>query len=103
VATESTELIVSDGAPQWTPIVGGELDTLANSESDIFRTTADQQVWVVLSGRWYRSAALSGPWTYVQADALPPSFRKIPSSSNKADALARGGRRRDQAADGGDP
>ena len=84
VATEPTELIVSEGAPQWSPAVPGELDALSNSESDVFRTPSDQQYWIVLSGRWYRSAALSGPWTYVQADTLPPSFHKIPGNSTKA-------------------
>jgi hypothetical protein len=88
VATEPTELIVSDGPPQWSPAVTGELDTMSSSESDVFRTTSDQQYFIVLSGRWYKSASLEGPWTYVQPDRLPASFRKIPSDSAKADALA---------------
>jgi hypothetical protein len=88
VATEPTELIVSDGPPQWSPAVAGELEAMSNSESDIFRTLPDQQNWMVLSGRWYKSGSLSGPWTYVEPDRLPGSFRKIPSDSAKADALA---------------
>ncbi|HKF43610.1 MAG TPA: DUF5320 domain-containing protein [Thermoanaerobaculia bacterium] len=88
VATEPTELIVADGAPNWTATVPGELDGLANSESDVFRTSSDQQIYVLLSGRWYRSAAMEGPWTWVEPDKLPGSFRKIPASSSKADALS---------------
>ena len=88
VATDPTELIVSDGPPQWSPAVEGELDMLSNSDSDVFRTLPDRQSWVVLSGRWYRSSSLSGPWTYVEPDRLPESFRRIPSDSPKADALA---------------
>ncbi|HKA38093.1 MAG TPA: carbohydrate-binding family V/XII [Thermoanaerobaculia bacterium] len=88
VATEPTELIVSDGSPNWTPLVPGEIDGMANAESDVFRVKSDQQIYVLLSGRWYRSAALEGPWTYVEPDRLPASFRKIPKESSKADALS---------------
>jgi hypothetical protein len=88
VATEPTELVVSDGPPQWSPAVAGELDAMSSSESDVFRTTSDQQYFLVLSGRWYKSGSLEGPWAYVLPDRLPASFRKIPSDSPKADALA---------------
>jgi hypothetical protein len=88
VATEPTELVVSDGPPQWNPIVAGELDAMTSSDNDVFRTTSDQQIFLILSGRWYKSGSLEGPWTFVQPDRLPASFRKIPSDSDKADALA---------------
>jgi len=88
VATEPAELIVSDGAPVWSPVVTGELETMDNSESDVFRTLPDRRYWVVLSGRWYESDSYSGPWKYVEPDRLPESFRKIPGDSSKADALA---------------
>jgi hypothetical protein len=88
VATEPTELIVSDGPPIWTPLVAGQLESLGNSDSDVFRTLPDKQYYLVLSGRWYRSDAYSGPWKYVPPDQIPDSFRKIPSDSPKADALA---------------
>ncbi|HET9795515.1 MAG TPA: carbohydrate-binding family V/XII [Thermoanaerobaculia bacterium] len=88
VATEPTELIVSDGPPQWAPAVAGELETLANSDSDVFRTLPDGQYWVVLSGRWFRSESYSGPWTYVEAGRLPAGFRKIPGDSPRAEVLA---------------
>jgi hypothetical protein len=88
VTTEPAELIVSDGSPIWTALVPGEIDGMANAESDVFRVQSDQQVYVLLSGRWYRSAAVEGPWTYVEPDRLPASFRRIPKESSKADALA---------------
>src|SRR5262249_29221444 len=88
VATEPTELIVSDGPPQWSPAVAGELDVLSSSENDVFRTTSDQQIFIVLSGRWYKAASLEGPWTFVEPGQLPGSFKKIRSDSAKADALA---------------
>ena len=87
VATEPTELVVSDGPPRWSPAVEGELDAMASSESDVFRAVSDQQYYLVLSGRWYRSGSLEGPWAYVEPDRLPASFRRIPKDSEKADAL----------------
>ncbi len=88
VATEPTELVVSDGAPQWKPEVQGELDAMRNTESDVFRSLSDGRIWLVLSGRWYRGDTPGGPWTYVAPDDLPASFRLIRPDSEKADVLA---------------
>jgi len=89
VATEPTELIVSDGEPQWTPVADADLLYLANSDSDVFLDVPSQQHYVLLSGRWYRSASLDeGDWSYVGADALPESFARIPADSPRADVLA---------------
>jgi hypothetical protein len=83
VATEPTELIVSDGAPRWAPAVEGELEAMSNSESDVFRTVADKQYFLVLSGRWYRSGSLDGPWNFVEPSSLPGSFRRYEAIRRK--------------------
>jgi hypothetical protein len=88
VATEPTELIVSDGPPKWSPEVEGELSAMSNTVSDVFQTLPDQRYWLVLSGRWYQSGSLNGPWVFVEPDQLPGSFRRVQASSAKADALA---------------
>ncbi len=88
VATEPTELIVSEGSPEWKDVVTGELAAMSNTESDVFRTLPDHRFWVVLSGRWYRSDSLGGNWTWVEPDQLPESFRRIPKDSTKAAVLA---------------
>lgn len=88
VATEPTELIVTDGEPKFNPIAGGDLLYLSNTPNDVLMEVASQQYYVVLSGRWYRSSALQGPWQYVRPDNLPDSFAKIPSGSAKGDVLA---------------
>lgn len=85
VATEPTELIVTEGAATYTPLVGSDLLYVSNSESDILLEVATQQHYVLLSGRWYRSKSLSkGPWSYVAADDLPSSFSAIPADSDQA-------------------
>jgi len=83
VSTEPAELIVSDGEPTWTPIVGDELLYMSNTGSDMFMEVASSHYYVLLAGRWFWSARLNGPWTYAAPDKLPPSFAKIPPDSSK--------------------
>ena len=87
VATEPTELISSDGPPQYTPLPGNNLLYMANTQSDVFMEVATQRQFVLLSGRWYAAPNLNGPWTFVAADALPPAFAQIPVGSPKANVL----------------
>jgi hypothetical protein len=39
-------------------------------------------MYLLLSGRWYRSTSQSGPWTFVRADELPSAFKDIPPASD---------------------
>lgn len=88
VATEPTELISTDGRPAMQPLVGSELLTVSNTDSDLFFDVPSQTWYIVVSGRWYRARSLSGDWSFVESDRLPASFARIPPSSSKADALA---------------
>ncbi|MEI6633008.1 MAG: hypothetical protein WCP22_04220, partial [Chlamydiota bacterium] len=83
VATEPTELIVSDGTPTWRPVEGNQLLYLSSTGSDVFMEAATGQYYVLLAGRWYRSASANGLWAYVAANRLPPAFAKIPPDSPK--------------------
>jgi len=82
VATKPTELIVTDGAPQWTPLTGGEVLYVTNTESPWLRDLPTGNMYLLLSGRWFRAKAESGPWTFVPADELPASFSAIPPASD---------------------
>jgi hypothetical protein len=87
VATGPTELIVTTGDPQVTPLPGGSLLYASNTASDLFLDQADQHYYVVLSGRWYAATGFQGPWQYVASDRLPADFAQIPTDSAKADVL----------------
>ncbi len=90
VATDPTELIVTAGNPQFTPVpggAGGELLYATNTASDLFLDQADHRYYVLLSGRWYAAAALQGAWQYVASDHLSPAFAQIPADSPEADVL----------------
>ena len=51
-------------------------------------STADQKLYLLLSGRWFRSASSDGPWEHVASDALPKDFAKIPDDSEKENVKA---------------
>ena len=81
VATEPTELIASDGPPDWQPIGSGELLYIANTETPVLREVATNAVFVLISGRWFRAESLAGPWSFVQPDMMPAAFANIPPDS----------------------
>jgi hypothetical protein len=81
-ATEPTELITTQGKPSWTSLAGGELLYVENTETPWLRELSTNNMYVLLSGRWYRSKSESGPWTFVRADELPASFKEIPPASD---------------------
>jgi len=88
VATEPTELIVVDGEPEFGTIRGTDLLYVTNTESDAFLQVDPQQIFVLLSGRWYTATSKDGPWSHVPADALPDDFAKISPGSAKGHVLA---------------
>ena len=87
ISTEPAELIVTQGEAAYAPVAGSELLYVSNSDQLLFFTLDTKEYYVALSGRWYRSAALTGPWDGVAAGALPPAFAKIKPGSPKSEAL----------------
>ena len=82
VATEPTELIVTQGEPDWQSLAGGELLYVQNTETAWLRELSTGNMYVLLSGRWFRSKTEEGPWTFVRGDELPQSFASIPPASD---------------------
>jgi hypothetical protein len=82
VATEPTELIVTDGKPEFASVTGTNLLYMSNTESNVIMEIDSQSYYVLISGRWFRSKSMDGPWEYVKADALPVDFVKIPPKSD---------------------
>jgi hypothetical protein len=84
VSTVPSELIVSDGTPDFEPLVD-DLLVLKNTQDDIFMHVTEQDYYVVLSGRWFSAKSLNGPWTYRPSDQLPGAFNDIPEDSPQAE------------------
>ncbi len=88
VVDKPTELITSDGKPKYSPLAGNELLFLSNTDASVLLELTTQIHFALVSGRWYQSKALEGPWAYVASDKLPASFSKIPPNSDVGDVRA---------------
>ena len=81
-AIQPTELIVTQGAPDWQSLAGGEILYVQNTETPWLRELSTGNMYVLLSGRWFRARSQEGPWTFVRGDELPASFANIPPASD---------------------
>lgn len=88
VSTVPAELIQSKGEANYANINDTHLLYVSNSENDIFKNMDNQHFYVLISGRWYSSLKLEGPWAYVASDKLPADFAKIPEGSEKDNVLS---------------
>jgi len=88
VATKPTELIVSDGEPRFVAIEGTSLSYAENTTGHIFRHASDKKLYLLISGRWFRSASAGGPWEFVPGGKLPTDFANIPDDSPKENVKA---------------
>ncbi len=85
-STAPAEVVLFEGAPKYEPIPGTGLRLAANTESDVIVDTSTNHYYVLISGRWFRSNGLNGPWTFATPD-LPTDFAKIPANSSAARVL----------------
>ncbi|MGB5894391.1 MAG: hypothetical protein WBG58_09445, partial [Ignavibacteriaceae bacterium] len=75
VATEPTELVTTDGEITFAPISNTDLLYVENSNNELFLDIDSQEYFILISGRWYKSLSLNGPWSYVASDQLPETFK----------------------------
>src|ERR1700752_4257680 len=80
-ATEPTELVATQGPPKWTTTAGGKLLYVENTETPWIRETEGKDNYLLISGRWFRSQSLQGPWSFARPDSLPAAFQEIPPDS----------------------
>jgi hypothetical protein len=88
ISTVPAELLMADGEPQFKPIPNTGLLYVANSGNQIFMNTANQNYYILVSGRWFAGRSMEGPWQYVPGGNLPQDFAKIPEGDPKASVLA---------------
>ena len=86
VAFEPAELIDTAGAPDYVKITNTSLEYVRNTNGNIFRLEGEH--YILVSGRWFTSNSLDGPWRFVSATELPTQFGNIPIDSPKATVLA---------------
>jgi hypothetical protein len=88
VETIPTELIVTDGQPDWVPIGGTNLLYVKNTSADIVKDLKDQKIYILVTGRWFSAPNFASTWQYVPGASLPPDFAKIPDDSPKENMKA---------------
>lgn len=87
VATTPTELVSTTGDPVFAPVSGTDLLYVTNTESDVFKDINNQDYYLLLSGRWYASQVVTGPWRYIPPDSVPVEFAQIPPNGVKGRVL----------------
>src|SRR5438034_5686134 len=80
-------MIESKGEPTYNLIPGTGLQYVVNTNGNIFRL-GDNEYYLLISGRWFKSGTLDGSWTFVTAADMPPDFGKIPADNPKGTVLA---------------
>ena len=87
VSTTPAEIIVTQGAPQYTAIAGTQLQYVANTDAPLFRHQGNGLTYFLVAGRWFSAPSLQGPWTFATAQ-LPADFARIPPNSPRGFVLA---------------
>ena len=83
VATTPTELIVTDGAPDWVPIENSSLVYVKNTTGNVFLYMNDQKTYILVAGRWFRGAYLTGPWEYVAGRTCHRTSPRWPTTARR--------------------
>ena len=83
ISDRPAELIVTDGQPSSQTVGGPGLSYVTDTESDLF--SYGSKFYYLVSGRWFRSQSLRGPWEHVKE--LPEVFATIPQDHEKAHVL----------------
>jgi hypothetical protein len=86
VSTVPSELIQTKGEPEWKKIDSTVLQYVANTTNDIIKYP-DGQIFILVTGRWFKSKSFEGPWIFNEPDKLPADFSKIPPGSPKDNVL----------------
>ena len=71
-----SELIVFRGVPVYSPIPGTSLSYATNTDDSVFLHRPDNQVYALLSGRWFHAGNINAPWVYA-GNGLPADFARI--------------------------
>lgn len=87
VSTTPAELIVIDGKPKLSPIEGTDLSSVSNADEHLFYYGGDQSYYYLVSGRWFKTESLQGPWKAVGKN-LPQDFAKLPAEGSLEEVLA---------------
>ncbi|MCK5137938.1 MAG: hypothetical protein KAR19_19280 [Bacteroidales bacterium] len=89
VRTNPSELLQSNGEPDFSPIEGTSILYMTNTADDILMDIETQKYFILVAGRWYSSSSMTdGPWSFVDPNDIPAGFSDIPSESEMGSVRA---------------
>lgn len=89
IVIEPSELVLTEGEPDYASIEGTSLLYVKNSESEIIMNVNSNEHYILIAGRWYHSKTLKdGDWIFAEPESLPEDFAKIPESSDMSTVRA---------------
>lgn len=88
IATTPTELIVTNGPPNYVPIRFTQLLYVDNTTGNVFKSTTDNSTYVLIAGRWFKAPSEAGPWQFIASNELPKDFANIPDENPKENVKA---------------
>ena len=81
------EILLFNGNPAYAKIPGTALQYATNTESNVFLHAPDNQVYILISGRWFRAPSLQGPWAFASSE-LPADFSRLPEKQSYSVVLS---------------
>jgi hypothetical protein len=77
ISPQPAALVVTDGPPRYQTIDGTSLQYLVNTTAKVFREPTDQELYVLVTGRWFRAWGSDGPWQAIPSNELPSDIAKF--------------------------
>jgi len=87
VTSDPSEMILIEGEPHYTPVPNTRLLWVSNTESDLFRLGKEGTFYYLVTGRWFKAPAITGPWTFATPE-LPEDFKRISLEHPRSRVLA---------------
>ena len=82
ISPAPAELIVTNGPPRFATVEGTSLEYVENTTANVFKEPTDEELYVLISSRWFRAWTIDGPWEVVPRSDLPSDILAIPDTSS---------------------
>jgi hypothetical protein len=83
ISPEPAALILTEGPARYQRVEGTSLEYLVNTTAKVFREPTDQQLYVLVGGRWFRAWATAGPWEFIRDNELPADIARWLTKTRK--------------------
>jgi hypothetical protein len=82
ISTTPAALIVTNGPPRFATAEGSSLEYVQNTTAHVFKEPTDHELYVLISGRWFRAWRTDGPWQFISDAELPADLAALSGHGN---------------------